>query len=168
MHARTFSYHPHRVHVHHRASLQYLPCSQSLQMQQRGSDGEAGVTYKGKTSSSKILCFLLVCVIVALVLFVILAIALAVALGVVANRERGVEPLGEEPLGGGNDTNHSTINVNECLTVGCSDLLTNIVTGLDQTVDPCDDFYQFSCGNWISNTEIPTGMCPTLHPSIHP
>lgn len=28
-------------------------------------------------------------------------------------------------------------------------------TGLDRTVDPCVDFFHFSCGNWIKNNPIP-------------
>jgi putative endopeptidase len=29
------------------------------------------------------------------------------------------------------------------------------VASLDRTADPCTDFYQFSCGNWIKNNPIP-------------
>ena len=30
-----------------------------------------------------------------------------------------------------------------------------ILNKIDTTVDPCDDFYTFSCGNWLKQTPFP-------------
>lgn len=44
---------------------------------------------------------------------------------------------------------------NICITKGCVKASALILDLLDETIDPCDDFYEFACGKFIRNTFIP-------------
>lgn len=42
-----------------------------------------------------------------------------------------------------------------CLSPGCIHTASTVLKYMDPTVDPCDDFYQFTCGNFLKTTNIP-------------
>lgn len=42
-----------------------------------------------------------------------------------------------------------------CFTTGCITAASHVLNAIDTTVEPCDDFYQFACGNFVKNTYIP-------------
>ena len=42
-----------------------------------------------------------------------------------------------------------------CVTPGCVKAASEILQNMDENVNPCDDFYQFACGNFIKKTAIP-------------
>lgn len=42
-----------------------------------------------------------------------------------------------------------------CLTGGCITAASQILNSMDSSVEPCDDFYSFACGNFVKSTYIP-------------
>ena len=47
------------------------------------------------------------------------------------------------------------IQVKSCNTEKCQQVKNYILNSMDESVDPCEDFYKFSCGNWTKHNPIP-------------
>ncbi|CAF4082240.1 unnamed protein product [Adineta steineri] len=48
-----------------------------------------------------------------------------------------------------------TVNNEFCATPYCAEAANYLIESIDETVDPCEDFYQFACGTWIKNSRTP-------------
>ena len=44
-----------------------------------------------------------------------------------------------------------------CMTRQCVTAASTLLQALDDSVDPCDDFYQYACGGWLKANPIPQG-----------
>ncbi|GFY69360.1 endothelin-converting enzyme 1 [Trichonephila inaurata madagascariensis] len=42
-----------------------------------------------------------------------------------------------------------------CTTPACVKAAATILNSLDQTVDPCENFYQYACGGWLKSNPLP-------------
>ncbi|KAM0749064.1 zincin [Meredithblackwellia eburnea MCA 4105] len=49
-------------------------------------------------------------------------------------------------------------NAETCLTSTCVTVASTIISAMDTSIDPCDDFYNFANGGWLKNHPIPEGQ----------
>lgn len=87
-----------------------------------------------------------ICLGVGLALAVFGLVVLAIAFGVT------VSTLKSSPSSGGGEGES-----NICLTESCIQASAFILGNINRSVDPCQDFYNFTCGAWAQKTVIPTG-----------
>ncbi|KRT83251.1 Peptidase [Oryctes borbonicus] len=73
---------------------------------------------------------------IALISIIIAGIILAIALGVILCRSR------------------ETTEQETCLTPECIHTASNILKWMNPAIEPCDDFYEFACGNFIKDSKI--------------
>ena len=75
----------------------------------------------------------IVCIAVLVLGLVVVVAGVGVGVGVATNRNPPVR----------NDSNHSR-----------NDLAAIVLSNMDPSVDPCNDFFQYSCGGWLTNNPL--------------
>uniref|UniRef100_A0A8C1ZRJ0 Phosphate regulating endopeptidase homolog, X-linked n=1 Tax=Cyprinus carpio TaxID=7962 RepID=A0A8C1ZRJ0_CYPCA len=66
---------------------------------------------------------------------------------------------------------HKASNDDFCLTPHCIEAAGSILSKMDQSVEPCDDFYLYACGGWLRDNPIPEdsssyGIYPWLRQNV--
>ncbi|ESO99465.1 hypothetical protein LOTGIDRAFT_213427 [Lottia gigantea] len=79
-----------------------------------------------------------------LVLLVILLVILIIIASLLAVKEKEVKYL-------------TTQNKTVCLTPNCVIVASNLLSSMDRTVNPCEDYFKYACGGWIKAHPIPSG-----------
>ena len=67
-------------------------------------------------------------------------------------------------------TKSSSSSSEVCQSEACLDLAVQIKGAMDESIDPCEDFYNFTCGNWAVFNHIPQGdptICGSVRVTTH-
>ena len=55
-------------------------------------------------------------------------------------------------------TNATRLNNTMCLSTECVQVAARLTSYMDPNVDPCEDFYKYSCGGWEEENVLPEGL----------
>ena len=100
---------------------------------------------------------------IALALAVAGVVVLAVALGVTASTNKQSSKGTDDSTIVGEDDDEVLI----CMTPSCVEAAAFILQNIDTNIDPCTDFYNFTCGNWAMRNIVPAGMHIKTHSIKH-
>ena len=48
-------------------------------------------------------------------------------------------------------------SANTCTTPSCVQLASTVLSNMDPSIDPCEDFFNYSCGGWVHKNIVPSG-----------
>ena len=80
-----------------------------------------------------------------------MAIAVVIIIGLAA--DLGVEKSQAD--------SSSAVGAATCTTPGCIDASAEILSHLDESIDPCEDINQFACNGFAEEQILPFGTCGT-------
>ena len=101
---------------------------------------------------------------IALALAVAGVVVLAVALGVTAStNKQSSKGTDDSTIVSEDDDDEVLI----CMTPSCVEAAAFILQNIDTNIDPCTDFYNFTCGNWAMRNIVPAGMHIKTHSIKH-
>lgn len=104
---------------------------------------------RSNSSGARLLVFLIL-------IFVLTVVALAVVLAVtVVTINKNATNQGFLATTTVENPKPTSIDEVPCLTKGCILAAARILESINVDVNPCDDFYNFACGNWIQRHVIP-------------
>lgn len=120
------------------------PSSQGSGIQVRYSPGRRRNIWERASPLEKIL---VICVLVLVLLVIILSAVL--------NSYSGSPTVKVVHITAKNGSSSGTNATEYCVTPACVTVAAAILNAMDQTVEPCTDFYQYACGGWIKSNPLP-------------
>ncbi|XP_014239311.1 endothelin-converting enzyme homolog isoform X5 [Cimex lectularius] len=122
----------------------------SVQLTEGVSSTATHIRYQMRTSFWKSRTLLEKTLILSVIFLLVIVFILSLALNATGRPDRRLHYLQV-------NTRPDETDENYCLTETCIKTAATLVSAIDRTSDPCNDFYQFACGNWIKYNPIPDG-----------